>query len=277
MAVGGRRAIPTDVWSRAIARIRRDRARSAQVLGRATLQAIAAEASRWKRRDRSALGRAALRVADDLAAAQPAMAIFGRWASEWHEFAPTVATTSIQAWLRRTTRGLAVEERRLCQVARRRLPRGARILTISSSRTVARALLALVPRRRPAEVLCLESRPGGEGRRLASYLRRGGICARVVPDDRRHAALLEVDLVLIGADAVEPNGTVVHKVGTRALAEAARRAQRPLFVLAGHSKFAAARRRGALGVRFDRTPRSLITGLWTDRGSPPKSSRPHAR
>jgi len=98
---------------------------------------------------------------------------------------------------------------------------------------------------------------------MAADLRRRGLAARWVADERAPEAVSASDLVLIGADTVETDGTVVHKVGTRRLAELARRSRRPVVVVAGRSKFSP-RRVLRLPPRFDRTPARLVSAYWTD-------------
>jgi ribose 1,5-bisphosphate isomerase len=126
----------------------------------------------------------------------------------------------------------------------------------------------------------LESLPGGEGRTFARELRRAGLRARTVTDTEGRRLVGATDLVLIGADTVSSDGSVVHKVGTRPLALAARRAGVPVIVVAGRSKNApdphSARR---LPPRFDRTPARAIQEYWTDEGRVPsaKWSRHTAR
>lgn len=120
----------------------------------------------------------------------------------------------------------------------------------------------------------LESQPGGEGRTLASELRGAGIKARWVRDRSRRIAVRDSDLVVIGADTVERDGSVVHKVGTRALAREALRRQVPVVVVAGSSKWVPEfSRSGPLPRLFDRTPARWIAQYWTDQGRRPGRSR----
>ncbi len=127
-------------------------------------------------------------------------------------------------------------------------------------------------------VTCLESRPGGEGRRLAARWAREGIAARWVPDRERRSAVRASDAVLVGADAILADGSLVHKVGTRALAREARRAGVPFLVAAGRSKRVPfARLPRPLPARFDRTPAREIAGFLTDRGGTAPRPRPASR
>ena len=95
-----------------------------------------------------------------------------------------------------------------------------RVLTLSRSGTVRETIARLDPER----VYVAESRPGGEGREVAESL-VGGRSATLLTDATvAHALAAEpVDAVLVGADAVLPDGRVVNKVGTRGAALAADR------------------------------------------------------
>jgi translation initiation factor 2B subunit (eIF-2B alpha/beta/delta family) len=256
--------------ARELRALARDRTSSANELAGKAIAVL----ERWSRglgaRPGAAVRAETAEVGRGLRSLQPAMAIFRTWADSWAREVvsrrPTNPRPAIASWVRRRKRELGAEPRALRTRVRMYLPPQSRLLTQSRSSTVAGALLALSPRRRPRQVLALESRPGGEGRRLARELRDGGIPARVVPDAEAARALEEVDLVLVGADSVDPRGNLTHKVGTRRLAAAARRARVPFVVLAGRSKWARAGRPAHLPRSFDRTPAGWITEYWTDRG-----------
>jgi Initiation factor 2 subunit family len=104
------------------------------------------------------------------------------------------------------------------------------ILTLSYSSTVREAIRL----RRPKRVLCMRSEPGGEGLQMLRSI-AGYADASVVWDDE---ALRDVpaEAVVVGADAVTPT-SVVNKVLTRRLADAARGAGVPCLVVAGETKF----------------------------------------
>jgi translation initiation factor eIF-2B subunit delta len=127
---------------------------------------------------------------------------------------------------------------------------------------VLQALLA--SRGRLAAVLCSEGRPGGEGLRLARELARARLPVQLLTDAALFGRLEEVDLVVVGADALLSQA-VVNKVGTCPLAILARQAGRPFFVLAERDKIlpAGLERFFRLPARslFDRTPYRLVSGI----------------
>jgi translation initiation factor 2B subunit (eIF-2B alpha/beta/delta family) len=156
----------------------------------------------------------------------------------------------------------------------------ARIVTVSCSSTV-RACLEAV---HPAAVLVSEGRPGLEGRAIA--LEVAGLAGRVtLCTDAALPGLVEAgDMVLTGADAVEPDGHLVNKVGTLALALAAARAGVPFYAAVEGFKFTegpcvvleemegdevwpgAPQGVAVRNPYFERTPPDLVTGFITDDG-----------
>ena len=103
------------------------------------------------------------------------------------------------------------------------------VLTISWSATVARAIEV----RRPSAVVCMASEPGGEGARMAEAIRQW-THASVIPDADA-LTTLPAQAVLVGADAVSPR-SVVNKVKTHELADAAAQRHMPRYAVAGSSK-----------------------------------------
>ncbi len=154
------------------------------------------------------------------------------------------------------------------------------IATLSWSGTVRDALTALA-----GSVTIAEARPDCEGIELAESLSTAGLDVTVTTDAALPALLSDQEFgaVLVGADTVLPNGDVVNKVGTRALALAADRADVPVYVAAARDKLsvddtfhpeegseqAVYDGLEAITVRnpvFDLTPGDLIEGVVTENG-----------
>jgi methylthioribose-1-phosphate isomerase len=88
------------------------------------------------------------------------------------------------------------------------------------------------------EVLATETRPLLQGSRLTAWeLQRLGIPFRLVADSAAPSLIARgyVDMVMVGADRIAANGDVANKIGTYALALAARRAEIPFAVVAPES------------------------------------------
>lgn len=156
------------------------------------------------------------------------------------------------------------------------LVRERRVFTLSRSETVTDALLHA----RPPWVGVAESRPGGEGRAVADRLRKTGIEVALVPDAAIAAALVnfEVEVILVGADAVLPSGAVVNKVGTRLLALAAREEDIAMYAVCAEDKVSSteaieleASDTSAVPL-FEVTPPQLFAGIITEAGVTPPAS-----
>lgn len=141
-----------------------------------------------------------------------------------------------------------------------------------------------------------ETRPLLQGARLTSYeLHAAGLDVTVLCDSAAASLLRtgQVQMAVVGADRIAANGDAANKIGTYALALAARRHNVPFYVAAPLSTFDRALAAGDRipieerpdaeigagfgrttvpeGVRcwnpaFDVTPAELITGIITERG-----------
>ncbi|HEX6642905.1 MAG TPA: hypothetical protein VF215_17445, partial [Thermoanaerobaculia bacterium] len=114
------------------------------------------------------------------------------------------------------------------------IPAGGRVLTLSASSTVRRALF-FVAARRTFDVVCLEGRPGFEGRDMAAQIAARGIPVTIAVDAACGAHVRDCDVVLVGADSIGDLG-IVNKIGTRAAAVLARRTGVPIYAIADSTK-----------------------------------------
>lgn len=261
---------------RTLDRLTRNRTEGAHGLATAALSALDRAGRRWQRSRPSDLRRRAAAVARALRRFPPAMGVFARWSEEWDRWAaPRAARLTprrVLAWTRHWQHRLDQELPRILRVARDRLPRHGEVLTISRSGTVRQVLASARGPRRPRKVVVLESRPGGEGRTLARELQRAGLVVELIPDREGSARASRADLLLIGADSIFADGSVLHKVKTRSLALAAQRAGVPVVVAAGTAKYVPYRRSvRRISSWFDRTPARAIREYWTDRGRIPRA------
>jgi translation initiation factor 2B subunit (eIF-2B alpha/beta/delta family) len=162
---------------------------------------------------------------------------------------------------------------------------GETVLTLSRSGTVERALTANPG---AAHVYVAESRPAREGVGVAERLVREGVAATLVTDAAVAHVLSgalgrDVDRVVVGADTVLPDGSVLNKTGTRTMAIAATHESVPVEVVTATDKVATGETvEGESGPReavydgdtdlavanptFDRTPATVIDRFVTERG-----------
>ena len=110
------------------------------------------------------------------------------------------------------------------------------IATLSASGMVRDALIEVRRRNLAPRALVGEGRPRREGRALASALGHAGIPVWLMVDAALPMLVSQARAVWIGADAVTDRG-VINKVGSYALALAAREHSVPVYALAGRRKF----------------------------------------
>ncbi len=155
------------------------------------------------------------------------------------------------------------------------------ILTHSRSSTVESALRYLAGEELLRHVFCTESRPGYEGVALAVSLQTV-VPVTVLADTNIMRVLPDTDCVLLGADAVDYDGNISNKTGSRMIALLARKEGIPVVVLADRSKWQ--RKRipvtgedhspselghvlpgiTVLNTYFERVERALITTIISD-------------
>ncbi len=87
----------------------------------------------------------------------------------------------------------------------------------------------------PVKVFATETRPRFQGRLTAKEISSAGIETEQIVDDAVADVMKQVDLVIIGADAITKDG-VVNKVGSKMIAEIAFDYKRPLYVAASTLK-----------------------------------------
>lgn len=141
------------------------------------------------------------------------------------------------------------------------------VMTHSASSTVREALVHTPPDR----VVCTVSGPEGEGRPFAEDLEGEGLTVEVVADEDAAHAVETVDLLLLGADAVFADGSLVNKTGTSGLAQAAHDAGVPVFVACETFKLAPSQARDPKAERWDLTPPECIDRYATEEGVYPPS------
>jgi translation initiation factor 2B subunit (eIF-2B alpha/beta/delta family)/8-oxo-dGTP pyrophosphatase MutT (NUDIX family) len=149
------------------------------------------------------------------------------------------------------------------------IPNDAKILTHSYSNTAKRAFENISRSGGDIKVWVTESNPGYEGKVLARDLNQIGLQVRIVPDSDVPAILEDVDVVVVGADSVLADGSIVNKIGTRKIAIETEAKSVPFYVICETSKFSAANLLGEdieIAQIFDVTPSKLIRKIITELG-----------
>ncbi len=136
------------------------------------------------------------------------------------------------------------------------------VMTHSASQTAREALLHA----QPARVVCTVSEPIGEGRAFAEELAEAGLATEVVADGDAEHAVGSVDVLLLGADTVFHDGSLVNKVNTNELTKAAKKAAVPVIVACEVLKLAPDDPFDPEEGRVDLTPADQIDLIATEEG-----------
>ncbi len=153
-------------------------------------------------------------------------------------------STSLKDWIDELdarvsslTKEISSKTNTVATLGARRIKDGDRLLTCSYSRTVKALFSRLREEGKSVYVYVTESRPGGEGVALAKELGRMNFPVELIVDSAVRFFMKDVDIVVVGAEAIAANGAVVNKVGTSLIALAAHEARVRTFVLATTDKF----------------------------------------
>lgn len=113
------------------------------------------------------------------------------------------------------------------------------VFTHCNSSSVARILIGARQAKLPLKVYDSETRPRFQGRILAKHLAKAGINVTMMTDSAAPFVIskndpdkIDVDLVIIGADVVGMDGSVLNKIGSYSLALAAKNAGIPFYAAA---------------------------------------------
>lgn len=219
----------------AIAEIRADRARGASELARRCLAILADAARALPATDAADLRERLLALAAGLAMARPSMAPIQNLLSRWRE--GSGIDTGMDLSLAR--RAAAERAEILIDASRRAVTEcaaqtarllgpGRTVMTHSLSSTVAEVCRLL--KDGGLRMIVTESRPLNEGGRLAERLSAWQVPTLYITDAQMGLFVAQADAVLVGADSVLADGSVINKAGTSLLAMAARERGVPFYV-----------------------------------------------
>ena len=177
-------------------------------------------------------GEALRQAARELALARPMMAaVTNALAAAWA--AVVEAGGSLQP-LDEIIQRLEEAPRHMTEAGRGLLPEGT-VMTYSYSSTV----IEVLGQARPQRTIISEARPRNEGLRTARHLAEKGISVTLITEAQMGLFVREAEAVVVGADTIFPDGSLVNKIGTRLLALAARDAGVPFYVLSETLKVSA--------------------------------------
>jgi len=277
--------------------IKNDKTQGASQLARQATAVLKVAAERSQADSAEQLLKELKGVGEGLMAARPAMApifnIVRRYLNALSEVSPgqgvgyvkslavskadELARVSLQAIAEITSCGLGL------------IAEGDKIMTHSYSSTVMAVLQGTSAEGKHIAVIATRSGAGGTGQRIARELGRKGMKVTFIDDTAAGLYVSSANKVMVGADRVCADGTIVNGVGTYPLALAAQKAAVPFYVLCETLKFDHRMRSDKVDLEekepsevvgraklpsqvsvknpyFDITPLELVTGIVTENG-----------
>jgi ribose 1,5-bisphosphate isomerase len=149
---------------------------------------------------------------------------------------------------------------KIAAVGSKRISNSSKVLTHCHSSTVTNMLLRAKLEGKSFEVFCTESRPVFQGRITAKEMLDAGIETTLIVDSAVRYFMNEVDLVVVGADAITSEGNVINKIGTSMVALAAKEARTPFYVVSELLKFDPVTIHGDYERIEERSPREVWEG-----------------
>ncbi|MCP4762108.1 MAG: S-methyl-5-thioribose-1-phosphate isomerase [archaeon] len=193
---------------------------------------------------------------------------------------------------------LSKSKEKIALIGANRIPKGKSliIMTHCHSSITTGILIEAHEQGKNFSVICTETRPRHQGYLTAKELTDAGIKTTLICDSAMRWAMRNFDIgfILIGADAITSEGTVLNKIGSRLLALAAREMHIPLYVATPLLKFNPDTKFGnlekidmrsfeevwpekpkslnILNPAFETVSRRYVSGLITEAGIYPASS-----
>lgn len=152
---------------------------------------------------------------------------------------------------------LEASKEQIAKIGAKRIRDGSVILTHCHSSTVTRLLGKAKEDGKTFEVICTETRPALQGRITAKELVTLGIKTTMIVDSAARTFMNDVDMVIVGADALTSEGNVINKIGTSAIALLAYEARKPLYVVTELLKYDPATLCGEYEKIEERNPAEL--------------------
>jgi ribose 1,5-bisphosphate isomerase len=147
------------------------------------------------------------------------------------------------------------------QIGSRRIRDGDTVLTHCNSQAAISVIRAAHNSGKKIKVIATESRPRFQGITTIGMLDKLGIETELIVDSAARSVMNEVDLVVVGADVITANGTLVNKIGTAQIALCAREARTSFMVAAETYKFSPKTILGELVTIEEREPMEVLPDI----------------
>ena len=125
----------------------------------------------------------------------------------------------------------------IAEIGSKRIRDGSLVFTHCHSSTVTHLLAKAKKDGKNFKVICTETRPAYQGRITAKELIDLGIETTFIVDSAARSFMGNVDVVIVGADAITSEGNVVNKIGSSSIAVLANEARVPFYVVSELLKF----------------------------------------
>ena len=125
----------------------------------------------------------------------------------------------------------------IAEIGANRIHDNSVVFTHCHSSTVTRLLAKAKADDKNIKVICTETRPAYQGRITANELVGLGIETTLIVDSAARSFMGNVDIVIVGADAITSEGNVVNKIGSSSIAVLAHEARVPFYVVSELLKF----------------------------------------
>ncbi|MCL5028243.1 MAG: hypothetical protein M1480_04380 [Bacteroidetes bacterium] len=110
------------------------------------------------------------------------------------------------------------------------------VIAISNSKTLIEVFKLWRKDNKQLKVIVCESRPKNEGRIFAKVLLKENIKVEFITDFMISLYIPKVDAVILGADSILKNGSIINKVGSYTAAVICRHFKKPCYVLTTKEK-----------------------------------------
>jgi len=134
-------------------------------------------------------------------------------------------------------RDLENSKERIAEIGSRRIRNDSTILTHCHSSTVTHLLKKAKQDGKVFQIICTETRPVFQGKITAREMLGLDVETTFIVDSAARFFMNQVDLVIVGADAITSEGNVINKIGTSTVALVAQEARTPFYVVSELLKF----------------------------------------
>lgn len=148
---------------------------------------------------------------------------------------------------------------------------GERIMTCSYSSTICNTFKMAIKQKKRMNILIIESKfqDKAYGKIMQDKLGLPEGTVELIPDDKIEENILRVNKVLVGADSVLADGSLINGVPTLSLARAAKESSISFYSVCETAKFdllSSLSKRSGIEPGFDLIPPQLITAFITEEG-----------